>query len=81
MSDQLRQFFKNNSQNYSNSLCLTPKIFPWANEFGLEMSPKQFYTRAVEFVSKKYLYWLFRIWMKSRRIQLVAVKCDSVYFN
>lgn len=44
------------NENYSNSLCLTAKRFPWASAFGLEMSPKQFYTRAVEFVSKKYLF-------------------------
>lgn len=27
------------------------------------------------------LYWLFAVWVRSRKIQLVATKCDSVYLN
>lgn len=39
-------------ESYTNILCLTAKKFPWASVFGLEMRPKQFYSGAVEFVSK-----------------------------
>jgi hypothetical protein len=40
------------------TFCLTAKKFSWGNVFGLEMSPKLFYTRTVEFVSRKYFFIL-----------------------
>lgn len=71
-------------ENYTGSLCLHSREtdFPRGQRFGAGDEPKQFHTRAVEFVSKNIcLSWLFGVWMGSRRIQLVAAKCDSVYFN
>lgn len=52
---------KNNSEGQQQPLPDSKEV-SLANVFGLEMSPKPFYIRTVEFVLKNCLYWLFGIW-------------------